>query len=58
MLFGDFFVFSKIIKNFNSKTGEPIIWLLAYVAFTAIVVMLGVEKGIEKFSKILTKACE
>ena len=36
-----------------AETGEPIIWLLAYIIFTAIVVMLGVEKGVEKFSKIL-----
>lgn len=39
--------------NFIAKTGEPILWLLIYIAFTAVVVMLGVEKGIEKFSKIL-----
>lgn len=44
---------SVYFENFISKTGEPIIWLIAYIAFTAIVVMLGVEKGIEKFSKIL-----
>lgn len=40
-------------EGFISQTAEPIIWLLVYIALTAIVVMLGVEKGIEKFSKIL-----
>ncbi|MBE7065797.1 MAG: sodium-dependent transporter [Ruminococcaceae bacterium] len=39
--------------DFISKPVEPIIWLLVYIAATAIIVMLGVEKGIEKFSKIL-----
>jgi len=39
--------------DFIAKPTEPIIWLLIYIAVTAIIVMLGVEKGIEKFSKIL-----
>lgn len=40
-------------ESFISNAGEPILWLLVYIAFTAVIVMLGVEKGIEKFSKIL-----
>ncbi|MBR3919957.1 MAG: sodium-dependent transporter [Clostridia bacterium] len=40
-------------EGFISQATEPIVWLLIYIAFTAIVVMLGVEKGIEKFSKVL-----
>lgn len=40
-------------NGFISQTAEPLIWLLVYIALTAVVVMLGVEKGIEKFSKIL-----
>lgn len=43
----------SFFSTFIGKTGEPIIWLLAFIALTAIVVMLGVEKGIEKFSKVL-----
>ena len=39
--------------GFISQATEPIVWLLIYIAFTAVVVMLGVEKGIEKFSKVL-----
>ena len=32
---------------------EPVIWFLIYVTATAVVVMLGVEKGVEKVSKIM-----
>lgn len=39
--------------GFISQATEPMVWLLIYIAFTAVVVMLGVEKGIEKFSKVL-----
>lgn len=44
---------SNFFTGFISKTGEPIVWLFVYIALTAVVVMLGVEKGIEKFSKVL-----
>ncbi len=37
---------------FISKTWEPIGWFLLFVGLTSIVVLLGVEKGIEKVSKI------
>lgn len=39
--------------NFISGNIEPIIWMFIYFAITAVVVFCGVEKGIEKFSKIL-----
>lgn len=32
---------------------EPMVWMLIYFAITAFVIICGVEKGIEKFSKIL-----
>ena len=44
---------AEFFTGFISKTGEPIVWLFVYIALTAVVVMLGVEKGIEKFSKVL-----
>ena len=44
---------AEFFSGFISKTGEPIVWLFVYIALTAVVVMLGVEKGIEKFSKVL-----
>lgn len=47
---------ANFFTGFISKTGEPIVWLFVYIALTAVVVMLGVEKGIEKFSKVLMPA--
>lgn len=40
-------------EAFIGKTGEPIGWLAVFVLVTAVVVFLGVEKGIEKVSKAL-----
>lgn len=42
--------------GFISQTGEPIIWFLVFATITAVVIFLGVSKGIEKFSKILMPA--
>lgn len=42
--------------GFISQTGEPIIWFLVFATVTAVVIFLGVSKGIEKFSKILMPA--
>ncbi len=39
--------------NFISAPTEPIGWFLIYLALTALVVLFGVEKGIEKVSKIM-----
>lgn len=39
--------------SFISAEKEPIVWLFLFMAATAIVVMFGVEKGIEKASKII-----
>lgn len=38
---------------FISAPMEPVGWFLIYLAITALVVLLGVEKGIEKVSKIM-----
>ena len=43
----------EFFGNFIGSTGEPIIWFLIYIAVTALVVLLGVEKGVEKVSKFL-----
>lgn len=40
-------------EGFISQTGEPILWFAVYLSLTAIVVLFGVEKGIEKVSKIM-----
>lgn len=39
--------------EFISRTAEPVVWLSIFVFFTAVVVFLGVEKGIEKVSKVM-----
>ncbi|MBQ7922905.1 MAG: sodium-dependent transporter [Clostridia bacterium] len=39
--------------TFIGKPVEPLIWFLVYIGLTAIVVMFGVEKGVEKVSKIM-----
>lgn len=39
--------------NYISGNAEPIVWMLIYFSITAFIVFCGVEKGIEKFSKIL-----
>ncbi len=39
--------------GFISGTWEPIGWFFAFLAVTALVVLLGVEKGIEKVSKVM-----
>lgn len=40
-------------ESFIGKTGEPVLCLVIFILITAVVVFLGVEKGIEKVSKIL-----
>ncbi len=39
--------------EFISRTGEPILWFVVFIAITALIVMLGVVKGIERVSKIM-----
>ncbi|MBQ7133023.1 MAG: sodium-dependent transporter [Ruminococcus sp.] len=39
--------------NFISKPFEPLGWFLLFIGLTALVVLFGVEKGIEKVSKIM-----
>lgn len=40
-------------EGFISKPVEPIGWFLLFIGLTALIVLLGVEKGIEKVSKIM-----
>lgn len=40
-------------SKFISSPAEPVIWFLLFVVATFVVVMTGVEKGIEKASKIM-----
>ncbi len=38
---------------FIASNGEPVVWFLIYLFLTAAVVFMGVEKGVEKISKIM-----
>ncbi len=40
-------------EGFISKPVEPIGWFLLFIGLTALIVLLGVEKGIEKVSKVM-----
>ncbi len=44
---------SDYFGNFVSSTGNPLLWFAVFLGITAVVVLLGVEKGIEKVSKIM-----
>jgi len=39
--------------DFISQIGSPILWFCIFLGLTAIIVILGVEKGVEKVSKIM-----
>ena len=39
-----------------SEVGEPILWFFLFIALTAIIVLLGVDKGVEKVSKVMMPA--
>ena len=39
--------------NYIGKVGEPVFWFFVFMAITAIIVLLGVDKGVEKVSKIM-----
>ncbi len=39
--------------DFIGKPVEPIVWFAVFIGITAVVVLLGVEKGVEKVSKIM-----
>lgn len=40
-------------ENFISQSGQPLVWFGVFLGLTAMVVLLGVEKGIEQLSKWL-----
>ncbi len=43
----------SFFNKFIGSTTEPILWFFVYATLTSVVVLFGVEKGIEKVSKIL-----
>ena len=40
-------------ETFIAKPFEPIVWFFIFIGLTALIVLFGVEKGIEKVSKIM-----
>lgn len=43
----------SFFSEFIARPAEPVLWFALFLGLTAIVVMLGVEKGIESVSKIM-----
>lgn len=43
----------SFFSNYISGTIQPLLYVMIFIAATSIIVAMGVEKGIEKFSKIL-----
>lgn len=43
----------SFFSNYISGTTQPLLYVMIFIAATSIIVAMGVEKGIEKFSKIL-----
>ncbi len=44
---------SDYFNNYIGQTFEPIGWFLIFMAITAVIVLFGVEKGVEKVSKVM-----
>jgi len=44
---------SNYFGNYISSTWQPLLWFAIFIGATAIIVLFGVEKGIEKVSKIM-----
>lgn len=42
-----------VFNDFKSSTFKPVMWQILFMFLTAIIVFAGVQKGIEKYSKIL-----
>jgi len=47
---------SSYFGSYISEVGEPVLWFCIFIAITAIVVLLGVDKGVEKVSKVMMPA--
>ena len=44
------------INDYIAQPAEPILWLAVYIGLTAVIVFFGVQKGIEKASRIMMPA--
>ncbi len=43
-------------SSYIGKTWEPVLWFVLFIGLTALVVLFGVEKGVEKVSKVMMPA--
>ncbi|MBQ4521330.1 MAG: sodium-dependent transporter [Lachnospiraceae bacterium] len=44
---------SDYFNSFTSTTVEPLIWMMVFLVLTFVIVLMGVQKGIEKASKVI-----
>lgn len=44
---------SSFFTSYIGQVGQPLFWLILFIAATSFIVMLGVEKGVEKASRLL-----
>ena len=44
---------SNYFPSYISTSIEPLVWFFVFIALTAVIVFFGVEKGVEKISKIM-----
>lgn len=44
---------TEMFENFQSSTFRPLVWQLIFMTMTAGIVLAGVQKGIEKYAKLL-----
>lgn len=44
---------SDYFDNYIGQAGEPLLWFALFIGVTALIVLCGVEKGIEKVSKVM-----
>ncbi len=44
---------NTMFSSFTGSTWRPLIWFFVFMALTAFIIMAGVQKGIEKYTKIL-----
>ncbi len=43
----------KFFDNYIATVGEPLAWFALFIGITAVIVLFGVEKGVEKVSKVM-----
>jgi NSS family neurotransmitter:Na+ symporter len=45
--------YAEMFQNFSSSTVTPIIWLIVFMLCTHFIIVMGVDKGIERYSKLM-----